>query len=85
MRVTDGKGSDIAVAKTLRLPRGSIVVADRVYQDLGWLKALDAQGISLVTRLKRRVRYTVRERRGYAPGRGVTSDCSSSISSNDER
>ena len=68
--VTDGKASDIKVAKTLRLPQGSIVVADRLYQDFGWLKSLDAQGVSLVTRLKRGVRYAVRERRSFAPGRG---------------
>ena len=72
--VTDGKGSDIEVARTLRLPQGSIVVADRLYQDFGWLKSLDDQGVFLVTRLKRGVKHAVRERRSYAPGRGVTSD-----------
>lgn len=72
--VTDGKGSDIEVARTLRLPQGSIVVADRLYQDFGWLRSLDEQGVFLVTRLKRRVKYAVRDRRSYAPGRGVTSD-----------
>ena len=53
---------------------GSIVVADRLYQDFGWLKSLDEQGVFLVTRLKRGVQYAVRERHSYAPGRGVTSD-----------
>ena len=51
--VTDGKGSDIEVAQTLRLPQGSIIAADRLYQDFGWPKSLDAQAIFLVTRLKR--------------------------------
>ena len=72
--VTDGKGSDVDVARTLRLPPDSIVAADRLYQDFGWLKSLDAQGVFLVTRLKRGVKYTVRERRSFAAGTGVTSD-----------
>ena len=83
--VTDGKASDIKVAKTLRLPQGSIVVADRLYQDFGWLKSLDAQGVSLVTRLKRGVRYAVRERRSFAPGRGVTSDQTIALTSREGR
>ena len=74
VRVTDGKGSDIEEARTLRLPRDSIVVADRLYQDFKWLKSLDEQGVFLVTRLKRNVKYVVRERRSFAVGRGVTSD-----------
>ena len=74
MSVTDGKGSDVDVARTLLLPPDSIVVADRLYQDFGWLRSLDAQGIFLVTRLKRGVKYTVRERRSFATGTGVTSD-----------
>ena len=74
MNVTDGKASDLEVARSLRLARGSIVVADRLYQDFGWLRTLDAEGIFLVTRLKRRVKCAVRERRPFAAGRGVTSD-----------
>ena len=45
LRVTDGKGSDLDVARSLGLPRGSIVAADRLYLDFGWLSALDAQGV----------------------------------------
>ncbi len=74
VRVTDGKGSDIDEARRLRLPPGSIVAADRLYQDFKWLRTLDEQGVFLVTRLKRNVKYEVRERRSFAAGRGVTSD-----------
>ena len=42
--------------------------------DFKWLEDLDAQGVFLVTRLKRGIRYAVRERRSFPPGRGVTSD-----------
>ncbi len=74
VRVTDGKGSDIDEARRLRLPPGSIVAADRLYQDFKWLRSLDGQGVFLVTRLKRNVKYAVQERRSFAAGRGVTSD-----------
>ena len=74
LQVTDGKGSDVEVARSLRLPKGSIVAADRLYLDFEWLKSLDAQGVFLVTRLKRKIKYAVRERRSFAPGTGVTSD-----------
>ena len=63
VRVTDGKGkgktSDIAIARTLRLQPGSIVAADRLYQNFSWLKSLDAQGVFLVTRLKGIVPFSV--------------------------
>ena len=76
LEVTDGKGSDLEVARSLRLPRGSIVAADRLYLDFEWLKSLDAQGVFLVTRLKRKIKYAVRERRSFAPrtGRDVGPD-----------
>ena len=74
LSVTDGKESDLVVARTLRLPKGSIVAADRLYLDFEWLNSLDAQGVFLVTRLKRGIKYAVRERRSFPPGRGVTSD-----------
>lgn len=74
VRVTDGKGSDIDEVRRLRLPPDSIVAADRLYQDFKWLRSLDEQGVFLVTRLKRNVKYVVRDRRSFAAGRGVTSD-----------
>ncbi len=74
LRVTDGKGSDLEVARSLRLPQGSIVAADRLYVDFEWLNSLDSQGVFLVTRLKKGIQYAVRERRSFARGRGVTSD-----------
>ena len=57
VRITDGKRSDIEAARVLEVPRGSIVVADRAYVDFAWLKHLNTQGISLVTRMKKGIRY----------------------------
>lgn len=72
--VTDGKTSDIEAARSLRLPRDSIVAADRAYVDFDWINSLISQGISLVTRLKRRIKYKVLERRPANRAQGVTSD-----------
>ena len=73
-QVTDGKTADIEAARALRLPKGSIVAADRAYMDFEWINALILQGVFLVTRLKRRVRYRVLERRPANRAQGVTSD-----------
>ena len=74
VRITDGKRSDIEAARVLEVPRGSLVVADRAYVDFAWLKHLNTQGISLVTRMKKGIRYAVRERRAVKPRQGLTSD-----------
>ena len=73
-RVTDGKTADIEAARSLRLPAGSIVAADRAYLDFDWINALISQGVFLVTRLKRRIKFKVVERRPANRAQGVTSD-----------
>ena len=72
--VTDGRTPDIEVARTLKLPKGSIVVADRAYMDFAWINSLILCGVFLVTRLKKRVGYRVLERREVDRSQGVTSD-----------
>ena len=74
MTVTDAKAPDIEVARALRLPKGSIVVADRAYMDFDCINSLILQGVFLVTRLKRRIKYRVVERREANLRQGVTSD-----------
>ena len=74
MTVTDAKTPDIEAARALRLPKGSIVAADRAYMDFDWINSLILQGVFLVTRLKRRVKYRVVERREANARQGVTSD-----------
>ena len=72
--VTDGKAADIEAARKLRLPVGSIVAADRAYMDFDWINGLISQGVFLVTRLKRRIKFKVLERRTANRAQGVTSD-----------
>jgi len=61
--ITDGKRSDVRVARTLRFDPGTIVVMDRGYVDHAWFGQLTAQDVFFVTRLKRQTKYKVVERR----------------------
>jgi hypothetical protein len=72
--ITDAKTSDLAVARTLNLPPGSIMAADRAYIDFAWLYALDKKKNFLVTRLKRNIKFRVVERHQVIKSKGVTSD-----------
>ena len=72
--VSDGKTGDMEAARSLRLPRGSIVAVDRAYVDFDWINSLISQGVSLVIRLKRRIEFKVLERRPANRAQGVTSD-----------
>lgn len=59
--ITDGKASDIAVAKKLsfNLEKGSIIVFDRAYIDYGWWNRLDKEGLFFVSRIKTSLRIDV--------------------------
>ena len=72
--VTDAKTADIEAARRLRLPAGSVVAADRAYVDFEWIDSLISQGVFIVTRLKKRIRYRVVARGDADRAEGVTSD-----------
>ena len=72
--ITDAKTSDLAIARTLNLPPGSVVVADRAYIDFSWLFNFNKKKNFLVTRLKKNIKFKVIERRPVIKGKGVTSD-----------
>ena len=72
--ITDAKTSDLAFARTLILPAGSIVAADRAYIDFAWLYKLNQRKSFLVTRLKSNIKYKVIERRPVLKSKGITSD-----------
>ena len=50
--VTGSRVSDMQGARKLTLPRGSIVVFDKGYNDYAWLKQLDDAGVFFVTRAR---------------------------------
>src|SRR5690625_7196671 len=72
--ISDGKTHDITVGRTLRLPKGSMVVFDKGYIDYQWFNSLNEQRVFFVTRQKRNARYEVTERRAVNKRQGLTSD-----------
>jgi putative transposase len=74
MSITDGKTQDVTAARTLQLPRDSIVVFDRGYNDYRWYHSLNTKGITFVTRQRKNARYRVVERREVLSSKGLTSD-----------
>jgi hypothetical protein len=71
--ITDGKTSDIEVARQLELPAGSIVVFDRGYNDYLWFTELTLLDVGFVTRMKESSLYDVIDRR-IPQGKGVVRD-----------
>ncbi|MBX2984902.1 MAG: IS4 family transposase, partial [Bacteroidia bacterium] len=59
MHMTDGLKHDVAIAKTLNIPSGSVLVMDRAYVDFNWLNVLDSRRITFVSRLKKNIQYSV--------------------------
>lgn len=74
MEISDAKKHEIRVAKSLRLPKGSIVAVDRAYTDYAWFASLIKSTIYFVIRQKRNATYRIVERRGVNKRQGLTSD-----------
>jgi hypothetical protein len=72
--ITEGKRSDIAIARGLQLPKGSIVALDRGYIDYRFLYRLAQDGVFFVTRQKVNAKCKVTERFAVNWQRGLTSD-----------
>jgi hypothetical protein len=61
--ITNGKTSDIKVARKMRFDPGSVLIMDRGYIDYEWFVQLTKQGVYFVTRLKDRAAFEVVENR----------------------
>jgi len=72
--VTEGKASDLVVARTLAFAPGTILVFDRLYFDYRWWERLTRQGVFFVTRLRSYARYQVLENRTPPRGSQILSD-----------
>ena len=83
--ITHGRTSDISVARSLQLPKGSIVVFDKGYDDYSWFTALTKQGIFFVTRQKKDSLYKVTERRRVRRAEGVICDQSIALTGSKSR
>ena len=56
--ISDGKKSDIEVAKTLKFEKGTVLVIDRGYTDYDWYAQLSKQGVFFVSRMKDNAAFT---------------------------
>ncbi|MDP1761572.1 MAG: IS4 family transposase [Deltaproteobacteria bacterium] len=72
--VSPAREPDIKKARSLSLPKGSIVVEDLGYTDYAWYAQLTAQKIFFVTRQKRNARYEVMEHHKVNKSQGLLSD-----------
>lgn len=72
--VTDGLEPDSAWAKSLNLPKASVVVFDRGYLDYEFFKQLSHKKIRFVTRFRRDLGYRTLERHEVDRASGLTSD-----------
>ena len=72
--ITDGKTHETKVATSLSLPKGSMVVEDKAYNDYQWFADLTQTGIFFITRQKRNAIYRVTERRNVNKKQGLCSD-----------
>lgn len=72
--ITDGKASDVSVARELIFSPGTIVVDDRGYNDFGLFAQWCAGGIFFITRMKSHTRYEVVSERQTPSKRGIVSD-----------
>ena len=72
--VSPAREPDIKKARSLSLPKGSIVVEDLGYTDYAWYAQLTAQKIFFVTRQKRNARYEVLEHHKVNKNQGLLSD-----------
>jgi len=72
--VTEGKHSEVAVARGLRLEPGTILVIDRGYNDYEWFAEMTGEGVFFVTRMKTNTVYAAEAECEVPPNGNVLRD-----------
>src|SRR2546427_1269028 len=72
--VTEGKTSEIKVARTLRFDPGTILAIDRGYVDYEWFRELTEREVYFVTRMKENAVYEVKQELELPQNSNVVSD-----------
>jgi hypothetical protein len=72
--VTDGKHSELKVARTLHFEPGTILAIDRGYIDYDWFAELTRQEVYFVTRMKENAVYQVKAEFAVPQNRNVLKD-----------
>jgi len=72
--ITEGRISENEQAKLFDVPKGSVLVFDKGYNNYRWHKVLTDKGIFWVTRIRSNAKYKVLERRKHTNNPAITSD-----------
>jgi hypothetical protein len=72
--VTEGKTSEIKVARTLRFDPGTILAIDRGYIDYDWFRELTQEEVYFVTRMKEKAVYAVKDELSIPRNSNVVKD-----------
>ena len=72
--LSEGRTSDITMARKMEFQPGTMLVFDRGYEDHNWWRKLTAGGVDFVTRLKDSTGYTIVEERPVREGTDIIRD-----------
>lgn len=72
--LSEGRTSDITMARKMEFQPGTMLVFDRGYEDHNWWRKLTAGGVDFVTRLKDSTGYTIVEKRPVREGADIIRD-----------
>lgn len=72
--ITEGKVADVTIAQQLKLPKGSLTVMDRGYNDYRLFDRWTSEGVGFVTRLKKNAQWMSHEQRPVKSGGKVRRD-----------
>jgi len=72
--ITEARFHESKWSKLLKLPKGSITIFDRAFNDYSWYNHLTSNGIFFVTRLKKNACFSIVERRQVQKKKGLTCD-----------
>lgn len=72
--ITEGRASDLAIARRWQFEPGTILVCDRAYFDYVWFERMCQEGVFFVTRPRVYCRYEVLEQRVVPKGSNIVRD-----------
>lgn len=72
--ITEGKASEVTVARRMEFEPGTILIMDLGYVDYRWYERLTQQSVFFVTRLRHDAHYKVVEERIIPRNRSIVSD-----------
>lgn len=74
MVLSEGRRHDVAVARKIPFPPGTLLIMDRGYVDFKWMWKLTQEGVWFVTRMKKNCSHKVRECRKTNRTQGILAD-----------